>query len=239
ARAPRAAFVAAAITLSLAGVRAAVAPREPAGPAADSRAPDRDLRAEAFALAFARAYLTWDAQRPDSHERAVARFSSSSLDPGAGLEVPPTGRQRVRAVAVADDVRATRGRTVTVAADTSAGPIDLVVTVARDRSGLMFIPDYPAIVGPSAADPHAELPDEQPVEDAALDRVARRAVSNFLAAQRTNLLADLDRGAVVVLPDTPLSVRRFREMTWVRPRARVALVVQAKARSRAVMTLRY
>src|SRR4051812_20617419 len=54
-----------------------------------------DLRAEAFAEAFARAYLTWDAADPAGHERAVARYASEALDPGAGMRLPGVGKQRV------------------------------------------------------------------------------------------------------------------------------------------------
>src|SRR4051794_37762691 len=55
-----------------------------------------NLRSEAFAEDFARAYLTWDARRPDAHDRAMARYVARDLDAGAGFRPPPRGRQTVR-----------------------------------------------------------------------------------------------------------------------------------------------
>src|SRR3954468_12277667 len=163
-----------------------------AGPEARSERPERvqtpsDLRAEGFAEAFARAYLTWDAADPESHERSVARYTSQALDPGAGVRLPRVGRQRVLWTRTVADEPRSHERLITVAAETSRQTVDLIVAVARDPRGMLFISRYPAIVAQSAADPAADPVDEQPVEDSTLLAVVRRAVRNFVSGQRADL----------------------------------------------------
>src|SRR3954470_15871781 len=119
ARAPRAAGLLLVVILCAAGLRATVAgPRE--APRSPRPVAAEDLPAQSFAEAFARAYLTWDAQRPDEHERQVAGFITDALDPGAGLAVPHSGAQQVVwTAAVQDRPLGPLGRLITVAAQTT------------------------------------------------------------------------------------------------------------------------
>jgi type II secretory pathway component PulM len=115
-RSPRVALLILSAVLSAVGIRTLVTDPQaaPGRPAAASHHQDRAV--EAFAQGFARAFLTWDAADPERHERAVQRYVSADLDPGAGLAVPQGGRSEVLGVDVADVRRHRRGTVVTVAA---------------------------------------------------------------------------------------------------------------------------
>lgn len=239
ARLPRAALITAAVVLSAAGVRSVVAPRPAPAPVMVRTGANVDLRAEAFAQAFVRAYLEWDGRDPNAHRAAVASFVSSSLEQGAGVRVPAAGVQRVRWTVVVGDRADGRERVVTVAAATTAGEVDLAVTVARDRRGFLVVPVYPAVVGPVPTDPKFQPRQEQAVEDRALTGVVRRALVNYLRRDRADLLADLSPNAVVVLPVQPLRVRSTEDVTWVTPGRRIAVVVRARRRGGTQLTLRY
>jgi hypothetical protein len=63
-------------------------------------------------------------------------------------------------------------------------------------------------------------------------------VTNYLAGQRTNLLADLDPAAVVSLPTTVLDVRSVRSITKAAD-DRVAVEVAAADDAGIQWTLRY
>ena len=98
-------------------------------------------------------------------------------------------------------------QTVTVAAQTSAGPVYLAVPVARDERGFLYVAAYPALVGPPATNTAADAPTEEDVEDPRLRDVVERAITNYLAGEKRNLLADLAPEAVVSLPAEPLDAR--------------------------------
>jgi hypothetical protein len=240
--------------LSLAGLRAAIA----GPPTATERLAGRgvyDIEAAAFAERFARASFTWDLARPELRERALAPLVSASLDAGAGLEpddgayrwqrCPTDGiacadgaRQAVRWTAVVAERRSgRRRRSVTVAAETTRGLYYLAVPVARDERGFMFVPAYPALVGPPPAAPEATAEEEPEVEDAQLRVVAERAVRNYLGRQSSDLNADLAPEAVVSLPTRALrveDVEAVRELAG----SRVAVEVRA-ARGGVSWRLRY
>jgi hypothetical protein len=185
-----------------------------------------DLMAESFAEAFARGYLTWDARQPELHERQVASFVSSALEPGAGFTPPDRGAQAVVWTAVLQDLTISkRRRLVTVAAQTTGSLYYLSVSVERDRHGLLFVSHYPALVGPPATNTEAAPRDEEEIADVGLRATARRAVTNYLAREGQNLRADLQSRAVVSLPATELAVRSTDSITWASPN-RVAVEVQ-------------
>ena len=96
---------------------------------------------------------------------------------------------------------------------------------------------YPALVGPPPVGLDREPIDEDDVADTQLRAVCERAVRNYLAGERGDLVADLDGSAVVSLPDQRLEVRAVEGMTRIGPRS-VAVEVQA-AGSGALWTLRY
>ena len=200
------------LLLAAVGVKATLAPRAASTPA--PRAPAagvRDITEQGFAQAFARAYLSWDARNPDQHQRQVAAFLSDALDGDGGLQMPPRGEQQVLwSAAIQDQTDAHGDRLITVAAQTTRQLLYLAVPVHRTRRGFLVVPRYPALVGPPVSDPGAAPAEERDVSDGALRAVAQRAVTNYLAGQRTNLLADLDPAAVVSLPTTVLDVRSVR-----------------------------
>ena len=105
---------------------------------------------------------------------------------------------------------------ITVAAQTTRQLLYLAVPVHRTERGFLVVPRYPALVGPPVSDPGAAPAEERDVSDGALRAVAERAVTNYLAGQRANLLADLDPAAVVSLPPALLDVRSVRSITKAR-----------------------
>jgi hypothetical protein len=237
AAAPRLVFIALMAVLVLAGLRTLVG-----GPAriveAQHPKPERDLAAETFAERFARAYLTWDASRPQIHERAVSEFTSDALEPGAGLQLPRQGAQTVVWTASVRDEALPRGlRLVTVAAETTNSPYFLTNAVQRDSRGFMAISRYPALVGAPPVATNLAPPEEPVLEDAQLEGVVRRAISNYLKREAANLRADLDQRSSVALPPTPLRVSSIDTPAWVGP-GRVAVQVRAEARG-ATWTLSY
>lgn len=239
ARAPRAALLVTCGVLAAVGLKELAVPTRPvAAPGAPAAA--RDTTAEAFAESFVRSYLTWDARKPDAHERAVAPFLAADAEANAGLSVPPTSSQTVEWTAVvADRSAGARQRIVTVSAETSAGPVHLGVTVARDEGGLLFVARPPAVVGAPASTTKGVAAAEQEVEDRALRLVAGRVVRNYLAGERDDLAADLDARAVLSLPDFRLRVRTTDAVTWVSQPRRAAVVVTAGGRNGLQLTLRY
>ena len=151
-RLPRFALMGVVLILSLVGLRDLIAPAEPvrasAGPAAV------DPAADDFALQFARAYLSYDAAKPERRDRALAAFLPSSLDPDGGF-TPARGSQSVLWAEVASNQPALAGgRVITVAAQTSGQeqPVYLAITVRHDPGRPLELVDYPSFVGaPSVA----------------------------------------------------------------------------------------
>jgi hypothetical protein len=113
------------------------------------------------------------------------------------------------------------------------------VPVNRDRRGLLSISAYPAIVGPPATNSKPEPADEDSVEDADLVAVAQRAMRNYLAANRNNLLADLTPDARISLPADPMTVDGEPAVTWVVAKRRIAVELNTKDRQGTTWTLRY
>jgi hypothetical protein len=239
-RMPSRLVIGALLVLAAVGVKATVAPR--AAPVTATAAPAtdaRDITAQGFAQAFARAYLSWNARDPEQHQRQVTPFLSGSLDGDGGLQVPPHGRQQVLwSTAIQDQPDARRDRVIIVAVQTTRELLYLAVPVHRTDRGFLVVRQYPSLVGPPVSDPAVAPAEEPDVTDDALRAVAQRAVTNYLAGERTNLLADLDAGAVVSLPTTTLDVRSVRSITQAALN-RVAVEVSAADTAGTQWTLRY
>lgn len=236
-RVPRVAVGALIAVFALAGVRASVAgpPQAQIRPATEPR----DFAgAESFAEAFVRAYLGWDAERPEAHERGVARYVSSALSPGAGFSVPDRGREVVVWTAIVANRLDGPQRVVTVAAQTTKRTTYLAVPIRRSQSGLLIVAGYPAIVGAPASDRSYAPTEGAEVEDVALRAVATRAVRNYLEGEKANLLADLAPDAVLGLPNERLALRSVDEVTSAGA-GRVAVLVEATTRDGAALNLRY
>ena len=153
-----------------------------------------DDGARAFAVDFARAYLSFSPDDPDGYARRLAPFVSGEL---AGSVVPQFaegGAARVVSTAtvaravVLDGSRAL----VTVAASDAAGTRYLTVPVARGAGGGLAVYDLPSFSAPPArAQPAAEETQPLPAgEDAAMGDVLARFFAGFLAG-RTDELAYL------------------------------------------------
>jgi hypothetical protein len=239
ARAPRIAFFGLIAILSIAGLRSILEP--PPEPAAAARAGQRghDIAAQSFAEGFVRAYLTWHADDGGERERRLAQYVPSTLDIDAGLQPGADSDREVVWTAVAG-ARTDGSRTVvTVVAQTSAGLVYLSVPVQRDRRGFLSVAGYPALVGPPPVDRNPPMMSEEPLEDDQLVAVAERALTNYLARERMNLLADLTPDAVVSLPVEALSVTQFNDTTWVKRNRVVAVELKADDAGGNTWTLRY
>jgi Conjugative transposon protein TcpC len=228
ARAPRYLLWAFLALTSAVGVREIVSPPEPAAPAA--RPAEVDHAAESYAVEFARAYLAFDARRPQERERRLRGLVPDELAPDAGF-LPRSGSRHVMWAEVAH-VResAAGGRIVVVAAQTDAepSPVYLAVPVTRKSNGDLVLTAYPALVGPPAV-ARGELPDREEVDDREVAAVARRVVTNYLAGEPANLAADLLPQAEVSLPPAPLRVRGAAEIAWADGSESEAVLVTVEA----------
>lgn len=214
AAAPRYLATAALLVFLALGLRAAFfapAPPQPPAPPAVADAPSRD-----FALQFARAYLSYNAERPGARARALAPFLPEGLDSGAGF-FAAAGERRVRWAQVASDQRALAGgRVITVAAavSTQRAPVYLAVTVRHRRGRGLVLVGYPAFVGAPAVDTSTAPPSRSEVEDPALRAVIERVIRNYLAGSAPNLAADLSADAEVTLPTLALRARSLDQLVW-------------------------
>jgi hypothetical protein len=224
--------------LALAGLKSAlVGPDE--RPALRPRSSSPDLAVEGFAELFARSYLSWRASSPAAHEQELSAFMSAALESGGGVSLPERGSEQALWTApVGDQPLGPGQRLVTVAAQTTRRLVYLAVPVSRTAAGLLFVPSYPALVGGPARSAGAQSPEEQPVEDAALRAVVRRALANYLAREPQNLRADLDPRALVSLPPQPLRLTSLDELTRSGPE-RVGAQVTVTDTEGASLTLRY
>jgi len=231
ARLPRIALIATCVVLSLAGARTIVRGEQLAAAPRTQATTTNDLEAEALAERFVRTYLEWDGQEVAENLRGLA----ADIDTPS---VPATIRQHVRWVAAARAERVGAHVVVTVAAATSRALYHLAVPIGR-RRGLLYIEHEPALVG---AGPTGVAPRERPkpeVDDRKLAAVIRRALTNFLARDRADLVADLDDAAVVVLPEQDARLLAVDELTWAVPRQRVGAVVRVRLPDRVELPLRY
>jgi Conjugative transposon protein TcpC len=214
------------LVLSFAGIRSILAPRTTTVVARPTASPTVDQGAEEFAQEFARAYLTFNGNDTQQRESALKPFLSSTLDPDAGVQ-PGSGSQSVRWTSVVGQQAAGQQTLVTVAVGTSNGLMYLNIPVARDKHGFLFVPNYPAFVGPPATNPSASLPSGEQITDASLQTVVARAVTNFLAGNQSNLLADLTPNALVSLPPRHMTVTDTQQATWITPGHSVAIQATA------------
>jgi hypothetical protein len=208
----------------------------------------------AFAISFARAYLTYSPRHPEYHEQAVRPMLTPELRANAALSVPETGdTQTVDQAAVARTERLDNNRALITVASVVFGKTVttryLTVPVARDGRGGLAVFDYPAFTSPPpaaslSADAKAEEesitgPDAEPIES-----LLRRFFPEYLSGRGDRLsfflatdaqLASLDQTYEVI---DLVSVAQEGEQDG--PRRRVLAVVRARdTETRAVYTLRY
>jgi hypothetical protein len=238
---PRFALAALSIAGLLAGARVALDPPRPAGSSGAARPTVADLAAEAYAVLFTRRYLTWNASEPLASVRALEPFAGAQLEPGAGLVLPPSGRQDVQWAEVAQAREPAPGVHVyTVAAQTdTAGLQYLTVGVRRTAAGSLALTGYPAFAGPPASSAALQQSHLSQVNDPALATVVRRALGNYLSDSTAELAADLSAGARVAVPAEPLQAVASGRLQWARGGGSVLAEVQASDARGARYTLAY
>jgi hypothetical protein len=189
---------------------------------------------------FTRRYLSWNAAEPQVSARALDAFVGAGMEPGAGLQIPSTGQQRVQWAEVVQERDPAPGEHVyTVAAQTdTAGLLYLTVTVMRTADGVVLA-GYPAFVGAPASAPAQPSGHLQEVGDRALATVVGRALRNYLAASAGELAADLSGGAHVSLPAAALNLESLQRLDWSADGRSVRAVVQAQDGRGVQYTLAY
>jgi hypothetical protein len=225
-----------------ASARFAIAPPRPAALAAPaSRVAEPDRAAEGFAALFARRYLTWNAADPLASERALQGFDGPGMEPGAGLQLPGSGEQRVEWVEVVQQREPAAGAHVyTLAAQTDTGGLMyLTVSIARAADGQLALTGYPSVVGAPASGPAREPTRLREVGNPALATVVQRALRNYLGASAGELAADLASGARVSLPGVPLTLLSTQRLDWSADGRSVIAVVQARDARGVQYTLGY
>jgi hypothetical protein len=209
ARVPRLLAGAVAVVLILAGLRTVVfgapAPKverfyEPTS---------NNIGTEAFAEAFARAYLTWNGSSAvQAYDQSLARYNPQFAG-GQGVQ-PSNAPERVSWSRVAQDQpSALKGsRIVTVELQVLPGDrtLYLAVPVNRAQTGTLAVTTWPSFVGAPAVQPAPTMPDLTTVTDPNLIAVVTRAITNYLAGDQNNLQADLTPGAQVTYPAQQLQV---------------------------------
>lgn len=239
---PRYTLYALSITGLAASARFAIVPPRLRTSPAIPKPSHQDLAAEGYAQLFTRDYLTWQADDPEAHQRALAQFSGPTLEPNAGLQPPAVGEEQVQWTEVVQERQATRDEHVyTVAAQTdSAGLLFLAVSVLRTPDGALELASYPAFVGAPATAASDVETHTQEVSEPALQIVVERALRNYLASASTELASDLTEGAQVSLPSQELMVENVQHLSWSAEGGNaVSAIVQARDWRGARYTLAY
>ena len=233
--------------LSLAGLAAsarfAIAPPRPAAAASARPATARpDLAAQGYAQLFVRSYLTWEADNPEAHQRALAPFVGPNMEADAGLQPPASGAEAVLWTDVVQEREAAPAEHLyTVAAQTStAGLLYVAVSVVRAANGALALASYPAFVGSPASGPALVEAPAREVREPALEMVVERALRNYLGSSGGELAADLTGDARVSVPTSALTLEATQRLDW-SPEGgdAVSAVVQARDSRGTRYTLAY
>jgi len=235
------------IALCVAGILAAAVivldrPRVVQVPTASLNA-RRDLGELGFAELFTRAYLTYDSQSPQARERALAPYVGGPLDADAGFQPPDHGAQHVWWAQVWQQRAGSGGETVyTVAAQTDQTGLSCVSVPIRRSGGALEIFALPAIVGCPRIQAPAQDTDQGLVDvsDPDLQTIARRALTNYLASNKSDLQADVDPAAQISLPSQVLALSDVVSLKWTPSGGGVLATVRAAdAAHGGTYTLRY
>lgn len=221
--------------------RFVIAPPRPIELRDRARGQSMDRAAEAYAVLFARRYLTWDASEPSTQARGLEAFIGSGVETGAGVQPPSQGEQRVEWAEVVQARESAPGDHVyTVAAQTDdAGLLYLTVGVTRLSEGALSLSGYPAFVGAPSAAPARQPPQLRAVDEPALEVVVRRALRNYLGDSPGELAADLAADARVSLPAIGLTVDQIGRLSWAPGPGSVVVQLQAQDERGARYTLSY
>jgi hypothetical protein len=181
--------------------------RRPDSGAAARSFPDAD--AQAFAVSFARAYLTWAPGRQEWVAPALRPYLAPGLSEDAGLRVPERGPPQIvdeATVARTQAIDSRRGL-VTVATTVSSRVVTtryLSVPIARDAHGGLAVYQHPSFVPPPArADVEAPAPEPlEPAEEARIEALLERFFPVFFSGPTQQLDYFLSPGTRVrALPE--------------------------------------
>jgi len=237
---PRYLACAAALAGLAASLRFAVAPPGPLRSAVMPAVRPADPGAAAYAVMFARRFLTWNAADPEASVASLEGFGGGSIEASVGFSPPPEGAQSVSwAEVVQQRERGPGAHVYTVAAQTSPGGL-IYVAVPVERTSLgLRLGGYPAFVGPPASARTGSGRDLRQVEEPGLEAMVARALRNYLSGAAAELASDLEEGAQVSLPRTPLTLESIQRLAWAPDGRSVVAVVQAQDARQAQFTLEY
>ncbi len=211
--APRYLAIAVLAVLLLLGLRSLVSPPHPSTPSLPASA---DLPSRSFALQFARAYLTYDSNRPGVRLRELAALVPDNLDRNGGA-LPESGRQKVLWEEIASDQPSIAGgRVITVVAGLSTQrlPAYLAIPVRHPHNGRVSLADYPSFVGAPLVNTAAQSSSLEDVSNPVISEVVARVLRNYLLGSAANLRADLSDDAIVTLPTVSLHLERLVRLAW-------------------------
>jgi Conjugative transposon protein TcpC len=225
------------------------APATPAPRAAAATWPDDEARA--FAVEFARAYLSWSPRGPSEYERALQRFVPPELAASLVPELADRGPdQTVETATVARTATVDTDRAlVTVAATVDAERVAtryLTVPVARDGNGGLVVYDLPSFAAPPARGDVSvqELEPLTGVDRAPIESVLTRFFRAFLAGEAGELEYLVPTGVRIGALGEPHRLEGVVSIAELGPPARDGRDVLATVRARdeateAVYPLRY
>jgi len=225
ARAPRIALLTVCGVLTLAGLRAAIAPARPAA-ATNVRTAVAPASVGPFAEAFVRDYLTWTTTDSGQRQQRLGAYIAGDLDDTAGLSPTAGTQQQPLWTIAAAPTPAGRGRwhVTVLAALPGSRRLTLTIPVAVGRTGGLTVTDYPAITALTARGHQDADRYTTAVDDTELQHVAERATRNYLAGNGPDLQADLAPGAHITTPDTRSRLLSIDETAWQTPDRQLAVL---------------
>jgi hypothetical protein len=206
----------------------------------------------AFAVRFARAYLTWQAGGGEPGERELDALLAATLRGRFERRLPSRGDAQsvIEATVAASEPISPDRALVTVACSLAGGPSRtryVAVPVARDADGGLIAYDLPALVaGPPAGE--VEVEQATPLADpegAEIERLVRRFISAYVAGATSEDLAFyMTPGAVVGSLTPGLKVAELSEVGELgvadgKSRSVVATVEVRDTATRAIYPARY
>jgi hypothetical protein len=211
-----------------------------------------DDAARAFAVGFARAYLSYDAERPGAYSRGLERFIAPELAASMLPQFEPDGRgQVVRDAIVARTARVDdRHALITVAVTLEAERVStryLTVPVTHDGEGGLVVSDLPSFAPPPQLARDAAATELEPLTGATRAEVAdvlTRFFEAFLAGDSAQLEYLVPAGVRIEALEDPHELVAIASIGQLgasdgRERTVVALVRARDAATGAVYGLRY
>jgi hypothetical protein len=211
-----------------------------------------DDAARAFAVGFARAYLSYEPKRPGAYARALERFVAPELAAAVLPQFDPDApAQVVRDATVARVARVDeRHALITVAATVEAKRAStryVTVPVARDRAGALVVSDLPSFAPPPQLGRDAAAAELEPLTGSAradVEHVLTKFFDAFLAGDSAQLEYLVPAGTRIAALEDPHELVAVGSIGQVGEGDERARTVLASVRARdeatgAVFGLRY